>query len=130
MAFDNFYVDLTFTASGDLSAGQYKFVKLTGTGDQVAICNGATDIPVGILQSKPTAAGQAATVRVLGVSKVQADASLTVGTLIGTSGDGQADAKAVTDTTEYVVGAVIGAAGAAGEIATVLINCLNPTRAN
>ena len=67
---------------------------------------------------------------VTGISKVSADAALAIGQLIGTAADGQADAKTVgTDTTQYVVGNVLVAAGAAGEMATTTVNCLNPHRA-
>ena len=115
------------TASADLSAKQYYFVKISGA-NTVDVCSGATDKPIGILQNKPTS-GQAAEVVVIGVSKVSADASLTAGNLIGTSADGQADPKTPgTDTTEYVVGTVQQGVSNAGEIATVIINCAAPAR--
>ena len=120
----------TFTrvAGADLSSSQYYYVKLSTT-DTVIVCAAATDIPIGILQNAPTS-GQEATIMVTGISKVSADAALTIGQLIGTAGDGQADAKTVgTDTTEYVVGNVLVATGAAGELATATVNCLNPHRA-
>tara|TARA_R100001143_G_C3325719_1_gene116964 strand:- start:257 stop:646 length:390 start_codon:yes stop_codon:yes gene_type:complete len=120
----------TFTrvAGADLSSSQYYFVKLSTT-DTVVVCAAATDIPIGILQNAPTS-GQEATIMVTGISKVSADAALAIGQLIGTAADGQADAKTVgTDTTQYVVGNVLVAAGAAGELATATVNCLNPHRA-
>ncbi|MCA9898496.1 MAG: hypothetical protein KC433_09920 [Anaerolineales bacterium] len=117
-----------FTASADLSGKQFYFVKLSGAGT-VTVCAAATDVPIGVLQNKPTS-GQAAEVMMLGISKVSSDAALSRGNLIGTSGDGQADAKTPgTDTTEYVVGQVIEASTAAGGLATAAINCLNPVRA-
>lgn len=122
-------LDYTFKAGADLSAKQFYFMEFDGNGDVVA-CNAATDIPVGVLQNKPDASGKAAIVRVVGISKVSADAALSRGDLIGTSADGQADAKTVgTDTTEYVVGRMLDAPGAAGQIGTAYINCLNPHRA-
>ena len=120
----------TFTrvAGADLSSSQYYFVKLSTT-DTVVVCAAATDIPIGILQNAPTS-GQEATIMVTGISKVSADAALSIGQLIRTAADGQADAKTVgTDTTQYVVGNVLVAAGAAGELATATVNCLNPHRA-
>lgn len=120
----------TFTrvAGADLSSDQYKYVKLSTT-DTVILCAAATDVPVGILQNAPTS-GQEATIMVTGISKVNSDAALSIGNLIGTSADGQADAKtAGTDTTQYVVGVVLEASGAAGELATATVNCLNPHRA-
>ena len=117
-----------FTASADLSGKQFYFVKLSGAGT-VTVCAAATDVPIGVLQNKPTS-GQAAEVMMLGISKVSSDAALSRGNLIGTSGDGQADAKTPgTDTTEYVVGQVIEASTAAGGLATAAINCLTPVRA-
>jgi len=129
MAFDS--PDLpyaSFKAAADLSAAQYKFVKLDGNGD-VVVCSAATDRPVGVLQNAPTS-GQMATVQYAGITKVQADAALNEGDLVGTSADGQADAKTPGgDTTEYVVGQMLTAPGAAGRIGTALINCANPHRA-
>lgn len=117
-----------WTASADLSGKQFYFVKMSGA-NTVTVCAAATDIPVGVLQNKPTA-GQAAEVMSIGVSKVSSDAALSRGNLIGPSADGQADAKTPgTDTTEYIVGQVIGASGAAGGLATAMINCASPARA-
>ena len=123
-------VDGTRKAGADLSAAtnQYKFVKLDSSGD-VILCAAATDIPYGVLQDKPKS-GDTATVMLVGISKVQGDADLAKGDLIGTSADGQADAKVPgTDTTNYVVGQVIVDNAAAGGLATCTINCLNPHRA-
>jgi len=131
MAFDGASIDWTFTAGADLSAAanQYKFVEFDGSGN-VVVCNAATDVPVGVLQNKP-GNGQAATVRVLGISKLQADAAIAIGNLIGTSADGQADPKtAGTDTTEYVVARALTAVSNAGEIFTGFVNCLAPHRAS
>jgi len=128
MAFDGPNIDWSFTAGGDLSTQQFRFVKLNTSGQVVAVA-ALTDIPVGILQNNP-ASGQEATVRVMGISKGSFDASIDEGVIVGTSADGQIDAKAVTDTTEYVLGQVILAATAAGQIGTLLVNCMNPTRAN
>lgn len=115
-------------AGADLSAKQYFYVKLNAD-NQVILCAAATDIPLGVLQNDP-ASGQDATVMVMGVSKVESDAALTAGWLVGTSADGQADRKIPgTDTTEYITGQVIQGTGAAGDFATVALNCANPARA-
>ncbi|GIV81829.1 MAG: hypothetical protein KatS3mg051_1183 [Anaerolineae bacterium] len=121
---------LTFTleAAADLSAKQYYFVKVDSNG-KAAVCAATTDKPVGVLQNKPKQ-GQEAQIMALGITKVSSDAALNEGDLIGTSADGQADAKVPgTDTTEYVVGQVLTATTAAGGLATALINCCNPHRA-
>ena len=115
-------------AGADLSAKQYHFVKLNGTGTQVVACNGVTDKPIGVLQNKPTS-GQAAEVMMLGISKVVGDANLAIDDLIGTSADGQAAAYVPgTDTTKYVVGRVLTENTAAGGIISAYINTMNPHR--
>lgn len=116
------------SASADLSAKKFYFVKVSGA-LTVTVCAAATDIPCGVLQNNPTS-GQAASVMAIGQSKVSSDAALTAGALIGTSADGQADAKvAGTDTTEYVVGQVLETSGAAGGLVSAIINCASPHRA-
>jgi len=119
---------ITLKAGADLSAKQYHFMKLDASGDAV-VCSGATDKPVGVLQNNPTS-GQAAEIVVAGLTKISSDAALAIGALIGTSADGQADAKTPgSDTTEYVVGTVLTTTGAAGVIGSALVNCANPHRA-
>lgn len=120
---------ITLEAGADLSTKQYYFVKIDSSTGKAVVCAAATDRPVGVLQNNPTS-GQAAEITVVGLTKVSSDAGLTIGNLIGTSGDGQADAKTPgTDTTEYVVGTVITSTSNAAEIATVMVNCANPHRA-
>jgi hypothetical protein len=117
-----------FKAAADLSAKQYYFVEITAAGT-VNVCNAATDQPIGVLQNKPKS-GETAEVMVIGVTKVSSDAALSVGTLIGPSADGQADAKVIgTDVTEFVCGRVIEASTAAGGLATAVINCVAPFNA-
>jgi hypothetical protein len=125
MAYEGPQIKATgLVAGADLSAKQYHFVKISAS-NTVVVCSGATDKPIGVLQNTPTS-GQAAEVCVVGQTKVSSDAALSAGALIGTSADGQADAKTPgTDTTEYVCGQVIAASGAAAGIATAFINCAN-----
>lgn len=111
---------LSFKAGADLSAKQYYFVELDSDG-HVTACNGATDKAIGVLQNDPTS-GQAALVCVFGRTKVSADAALSIGDLVGTSADGQADAKTPgTDTSDYVKGIVTKATANAGEIAEIIL---------
>lgn len=126
MSTDNFHFDITATAGADLSTHQYKFVKFDS--GNVILCAAATDVPLGVLQNKPTS-GQAATVRVLGVTKVVSGGVIAQGAPLGTDANGLADDKAVTDTTNYVVGIGL-ATAAASDVTKAAINCLNPTRAN
>jgi hypothetical protein len=129
MAYEIPLFSITLPAQGDLSAKQFYFVKVNSSG-QAEVCSANTDIPVGVLQNAPSAAGQAAEVMVVGISKVSGDADLTKGNQIGTSADGQAAAYvAGTDTTKYIVGQVIEDNGAAAGLVTALINCANPHRA-
>lgn len=129
MAYEIPGFSITLEAASDLSTSQYKFVKLDSSGKAAAIA-AATDIPVGVLQNKPTS-GQAADVMVSGVTKLQGDADLVRGNLIGTSADGQADAKTPgTDTTEYVVGQVLEDNSAAAGLISALISCAAPHRAS
>lgn len=124
----NAAVKITLVAGADLSSAQYKFVKINSSGEAV-VCSGATDKPIGVLQNNPIQGGEAS-VTVVGGTKVLSSASIDEGILIGTNNAGKADAKVPgTDTTEYVVGQVILAAGADGEILTAVINCSNPHRA-
>ena len=129
MAVELMVLSKTFKAAGDLSTKQYYYMKLDSNG-RVTVCTGATDLPIGVLQNKPDALDKPAEVMIVGVTKVSADAALTIPSQIGTSSDGQADAKTVgTDTTEYAVGQILEAAAAAGDLITATINCLNPHRA-
>ncbi len=129
MAFEGPQIKLMgFTASADLTSHQYKFVKLNGAGT-VTVCAAATDVPVGVLQNAPDT-GQAADICVIGLTKLNSDAALSRGNLVGTSADGQADAKTPgTDTTEYTCGQVVQASAAAGGYAVAMINCANLGRA-
>ena len=132
MAWEMPLFNVTFEAGEDLTAAgvQYKLVKLDANG-RVVVCTGVTDKPVGILQeSAPVATvGTEVVVMMAGISKVQGDADLAIGDFIGTSADGQADAKTPgTDTTEYVVGRVLKDNTAAAGYATVAFSCLNISR--
>lgn len=118
-------------AGADLSAlaNQFKFVKLDANGDVVAIA-AVTDLPFGVLQNLPKS-GQEAEIMVDGITKLQGDAALTPGAIIGTSADGQAAAKVLgTDLTHHVVGTVLQGCAAAGNLCTALIRCGVASRAN
>jgi hypothetical protein len=68
--------DETFSASGDLSGYQYRFVALSTGGDRsVILATGASNpLPIGVLQNAPES-GQAAAVRILGITQVYASAA-------------------------------------------------------
>jgi hypothetical protein len=120
-------VVLSIPAGADLSAKQYTFVKISGTG--VVSTAAATDAPIGVLLNDPKE-GETAAVAVSGVVKLKASAAIVAGVLVGTTSTGTAvTLSAGTDTTKYILGRAITAAGAAGDIITVAINCASPARA-
>jgi hypothetical protein len=125
------YVDsqvvLSIPAGANLSALQYTFVKISGTG--VVAVAAATDTPIGVLLNDPTS-GETAEVAVSGIVKLKASAAITAGAAVGTTSTGTAVTVVPgTDTTKYLLGRAITAAGAAGDIITVAINCANAGRA-
>lgn len=124
-------VSATYTATTDLSALQYTFVKLDSAGQVVAVA-AATDIPVGVLQNAPTA-GKIAEVLVVGGTKLIASAAIALPALIGTTSAGRAVKLAAgTDTTKYILGQAEGEQGIAaanGDVISVFVNCITPARA-
>lgn len=119
-------VDLSFTSAADLSAeaNQYKFVKLDANGE-VVLCTAAGESAIGVLQNRPKL-GEQATVRAVGVSKVQADAALNEGDRIATSADAQAKAASAlvqaTGAASNVLGIALTAPSAAGVLFSAYIN--------
>lgn len=106
---------------------QFHFVKLSAD-NTVVICDAVTDVPVGVLQNDPDAAGKAASVMILGISKLQVGAvALTYGLNVGPNATGEAITETNAMTTHYNCGRVIEGAAASG-ICTAMINCLNPKR--
>lgn len=130
---------VSYPAGGDISAQQYLFVKLNGSGQVVAIA-AATDRPIGILQNKPKAAGQMAEVVVVGVSKCVAAGTIGVGANISFTSAGKASTPATgivglgagyVQGTQFVVGYLYAqAAAAANDVTSVVVNCLNPLPAS
>jgi len=118
MAYENILFDWTFPANADLSSSQFRAVTL-GSNGNVAVVAAAGADAVGILQDKPAAAGRAAQVRVLGISKAIAGAGgVSVGDRVKTDASG----GVITTSTagDVVIGRVLVAA-AAGETATILL---------
>ena len=124
MAYESPGIDIgTFTASADLSAKQYYFVKMSAE-NTVTVCAAVTDKPIGVLQNTP-ASGEQAVVRVCGVSKVSDAPTLAAGDVVGTSADGQGQpVSAGSETTVFNCGQAL-TAGAAGTLQSVLITISN-----
>jgi len=120
-------VKITLVAGADLSAAQYKFVKLNSSGQAIAVA-AATDLPIGVLQNAPTS-GQEAEVLVSGGTKLVLGGTVNAAGVVGTSAAGAGVALTVgTDTTKYQLGQAI-TGGASGEIVTAVVNCSNAGRA-
>lgn len=123
----NYAVKITLVAGADLSALQYKFVKINSSGQAVAVA-AVTDRPIGVLQNAPLS-GQEAEVLVVGGTKIKAGGTLDEGNVLGTDADGDGVAKTVgTDTTHYILGTVI-APAASGEVGTAIVDCASAGRA-
>lgn len=117
MAFEEIVQSITREASADLSASQYCFVTINGSG-QIAVAAANSALTIGVLQNKPDAAGKAATVAVHGVSKVKVGTGgVAQGAEIATGAGGTVVAAAAG---ENVVGFAL-EAGAANTVVPVLI---------
>lgn len=67
MSTENRVLDVSYEAAEDLSSDQYRIMVLSS--GKVQRPNAATDIPLGVLQNAP-GSGEAAVVRLIGVSKI------------------------------------------------------------
>lgn len=109
------YNTITLPAGADLTAAQFKFVKISSG---AVVLGAAGNDCIGVLLNKPNT-GEAAEVQIGGVAKVQADAALaTTGTKVMCSADGQA---AAATSTNHVLGRTVTTAAAAGELVEVLL---------
>ena len=104
------------TAGADLSSSQYLAVQVAADGD---IELAATDGPaIGILQNEPTE-GQAAAIRVVGISKAVAGAHpINELDLVAAGTGGKIEAAA---TGQEVLGVALTATGAVDDVITILV---------
>jgi hypothetical protein len=103
-------------APANQSALQYRFVKITG--EHIAgLVSATSDAVVGVLQNKPQAVGDAATVAIGGISKVEAAGAIAAGAPVYTDATGRATATVAGS----LMGYAIHSTAAAGELATVLL---------
>lgn len=121
MATENKILDITFEAAEDLSNDQYKFVVLAS--GKVRRPDSASEIAIGILQNAP-ASGEAAVVRLMGISKLVANALIASGTFVSPEYVGAADAGKGQDASgalQYSRGIVLTASGSEDDLASVLL---------
>lgn len=88
MSFDHSALDITLTASGDLSAKQYHFMTIDGNGNLAVSTRG--QLSVGVLQDAPAALGRAGRLRTVSgsVTKVVAGGTITAGQAIVSDANG------------------------------------------
>jgi hypothetical protein len=105
-----------FLADEDLTAWQYKLVKITASDpDRVErfthiTLGSGSPLPIGVLQNDPSS-GQSAAVKVLGFAKVYGRVSvcdLAAGAWLMSASDGMVEAASAVDSTAEVVGRWIG----------------------
>jgi hypothetical protein len=118
-------LDVLFPAGADLSSSAFLFVKLNGS-SQVVLASTAGEAALGVLQNAPTS-GAIARVRVQGISKVIANATLADGDLVATTVTTGRAKAAVAGTVSgsnavgsYAMGRLL-ADGASGVATTMLI---------
>lgn len=117
--------EISLQAGEDLSTFQFHGVVLRADG-QLDAYDTITDVPFGVLQNKPDAAGKGASVIYSGKTKVEFGGTVAIGAQISFN----SSSKAVTfvkdtNSTTFSAGiCVLG--GDSGEIGEAIINCANP----
>lgn len=123
MAFQSSPVlDFSFKAAEDLSSYQYHFVKVDTNG-QVRLLDSGDELPDGVLQNAP-ASGEEATVRILGISKVVANAGLNEGVFVKAEFASASDCGKAADassTASLTMGRVVCASGAENDLCSVIL---------
>jgi len=127
------YTDITLVSSTGLTGNQYYIVRSTGSDSTYSggngtclLCTSATgglNGAKGVLQNDPDT-GQAATVRVVGLTKLVASAAIGVGDLVGCTTGGTGVTTATTG--QFYIGRAESASTAAGQIISVRLVGLSP----
>lgn len=127
MATENRILDLAFPAAEDLTDDQYRFVVLASDGT-VRRPDSEAEVALGILQNAPDS-GEAAAVRILGVSKLEVNAALGIGTFVMQEYVSATDAgkgKTSAGSPSYTRAVVIEASSAEDDLASVLLTSTFP----
>lgn len=106
-------LDVPLVAAADLSAKQYYIIEMSGA--NVNVC-GDGEAGIGVLQNAPES-GQAASVRVLGVTPVILGGTVASGALVASDTNGKAVTAGAGDT---IVGVML-VGGSASEYGTLLL---------
>jgi len=121
MATEQKILDISFEAAEDLSNDQYRFVTLDTTSEKVRRPDSDGEYSIGILQNAPTA-GEAAVVRIIGISKLQVNAALAVGTYVKPEYVDAADAGKGADAGgNYARGKLLEASSAEDDLVSCLL---------
>ena len=118
---------ISFVASGDLSASQYRCVRMSGSAsfEVSAITDANAQTPFGILQNDPSAAGEPAEVATPGmIAKAELGGTVNEGDLLGCNNSGDliaAPAESPMGTADLYINALALEAGADTEVIKVLV---------
>ena len=115
-------IDVSYPASGDISAHQYKAVVLDSS-EEVALA-GANAKVFGILQNAPDAQGEMARVRIHGVSLVKVSETIATGKYLTSTSAGLGEVVDAAD--EHCFGYALGD-GVANDLIDVLVTPFNAT---
>ena len=127
MAYDQPDVIITLEAGADLSASQYRGVKVTGA-QTCGVVAASSDVAVGVLVNKPNAAGKAAEIATFGqIVKCEAQTNFNAGAVLMFHTDGRVLTAATAGNRR--IGVALQGAGAAGDIVSVYLNDYGPVPA-
>lgn len=120
MAWEIPVLDISLVAADDLQDFQYFFVKVNSDGEVELAGDG--EAALGVLQNKPGeatgAGGEAASIRIYGVSKVVAAEAIDPGEEVASDADGKAK---VADSGDRVLGVALTAAANEDEIISIAL---------
>jgi len=114
-------VDFSTTGGAGYGNRQFCFVCMSSGEGSVALCTGSSGGSggaIGVLQNAPTS-GHAATVRILGKTKIYTSAAVAIGAHITASTEGAAVTAASTG--QYAFGMAVSTSTAAGQLVEVLL---------
>lgn len=105
-------------AYATLASSQYYLVQLASTAGYCKVGTSATSKIVGVVMNDP-AAGEPAEIACIGIAKVAAEASVSIGDALTCSATGRA--KATTTDGNWVIGRAIDASATAGNLIRVIL---------